>query len=1025
MHSIALSNRLDPLFDLLCDRLFPAGGEIFTPRRLVVPSWSVKEWLQRRFADRLGISMGIDFFSLEKAVIAITGQERPCEQVVALRIEEELSSGSIEWPQALCGQDSVRPRRLRSIARELSRLFSLYALYGREMVVEWENGGGDWQGRLWRQVGASLLPIQEAQLESGWHLFAFSHLAPPHLNLMQRVGADFYLLSPSYHYWGDLTSGREAARMVERWRQEGKSERQLEEVGLYLSDGNPLLAGLGKLHSEVLLPFDNASSVEERYVDPGRATLLTALQSDLFHLEKEASEQPKDETIEIHACPSKLREIEVVYNWIAGRIKGGASPDSFLVMAPDIADYAPYIEAIFGRQGEAIPYQIREGALPPAAAIESGLRRMVHLAHSRWEASLVLNLLSHPLFGQRHGLQEEDLVKIRAWVDRVGIAWGFDGEHRCQLLEADYEVKYDPSDAATWEEGFSTLLGEIASQSLEMSDADLLGRVISLVRDLYGDLAPFCDGSRMTLQEWAHYLELLLQSYFTAGGSERLRLQIQEMARWGVWACGRYSFASIRNWVEGWLEERSHAIHAGEVGGVRFCSMLPMRIVPTPYICLIGLDDQAFPRGSSHSPLDRLPHGLAPTLSDRDRALFLEALLSATDALYLSYTSLSAQDGQPQPPSVLVGELIAYFQGVVEATHHPSLPFSSAEGESFRDLLCAEALAEEGLDLPHRLAVELYDPPSRALGVARAEPVYIDLGALRAAVRNPLRAFCREGIGLSLEGREVAPPADEEPFHFNRLDDYRWMLEGLKRPIQEVVAEATRALPAGPFREMAVRRLEREMEERRLLLQRQAVDLGSWYQVSFALGVDRPYQTAEGWCVPPISWRDEGGRELVLTGSLPWLSPSGLLSFGENRLRDAVKAWPDFLISSTLSAYPEIPLERRVHFAKGGGSQESFFTSYEHLLTGLVKYYEAICQTPCPIDPEWMVPALVGSSSDLRERWEGRRLYSPYVQALLRSDDLPCPDRALAWWRPLVQNAFGEMASCWFEKTLEREAKKG
>ncbi|MFA0350574.1 hypothetical protein AB4486_27115, partial [Vibrio sp. 10N.222.55.C6] len=47
---------------------------------------------------------------------------------------------------------------------------------------------------------------------------------------------------------------------------------------------------------------------------------------------------------------------------------------------------------------------------------------------------------------------------------------------------------------------------------------------------------------------------------------------------------------------------------------------------------------------------------------DDDRYLFLEAMLSAQECLYISYVGRSIQDNTERVPSVLVSELIEYCQ---------------------------------------------------------------------------------------------------------------------------------------------------------------------------------------------------------------------------------------------------------------------------------------------------------------------------------------------------------------------------
>jgi exodeoxyribonuclease V gamma subunit len=1028
-----LSNRLESLFDILCDRLFLSETKVFSSRQIIVPSWSVKDWLQRQFAKKLGISMGMEFFSLEGALARLGLNEVVQERALALRIEQEMAAPG-PWPD-LGSSPKRRSRRARSIARDLARLFHLYSLYGRDLVLGWESRGGDWQGELWRRIYREGRTHLSRAIEAlgptesgGWHLFAFSHLSPTHYNLFQKIEAQFYLLSPCAQFWGDLTPERAAARWMRRWHREGRSEAQIEEMRSYLSDGNPLLANLGKVIQQTLTPLDDLSCVIERYVEPGRATLLCSLQSDFLNLEQDGCNQSYDPSIEIRAASSRLREIELVYDRIAAWVKSGVAPERIIVMAPDIGEYAPYIKALFDRDGERIPHQIREGAPPSSESLQRGFSHLLRLAASRWEVSSFLKLLNHPLFAQKQGLGQEELGTIQSWVDRVGICWGIDKVHRSQLLQADYEEPIeDLSHIGTWEEGFSRLLGETVSAGLEMSSADLLEELISLVRSLEDDLAPLCDGTRMKVGQWANYLRLLLASYFSqgeAGEFDRLEWHLLELERDERWVDGEFGFGSIRPWIEGWLQESGQLSRSSEMGGVRFGSMLAMRMIPSGYICLIGLDEGSFPQRPVVHPLDQLQRGSSPSCGECDRELFLEAILSARTALYLSFPSISSQDGQPQPPSAVISELVAYFRGSVSIQESSPLPFDPANfsSESPRDYQCAEALGGMSVDPPHRLAIQLYEEefslPDKGPDVQPNE--VIDISSLRAAVRDPLRLYFHNCLRLYLEDKHQLASQDEEAFQLSHLERYSATLAGLKGSVDRAVREATASMPHGPFRDLAVSRLKREILEARSLLKSQGVDPSSWYQVSFTRGVDHPYEVEGGWIVPPITLGCSDGREVQVTGTLSNLSPAGLNLFGENRIRDAIKGWPDFLLYCALSCHSEIPMEQKVHFAKGGGSQTAFFADHIPQLEGLINYYHAVQAAPCPVHPDWAAAVLAGNGQELRAQWAGQRLFTPYVQRTLPECDLPCAERAIATWRPLVQAAFGEMAASWYEKRRGR-----
>src|SRR5690606_21082631 len=111
-------------------------------------------------------------------------------------------------------------------------------------------------------------------------------------------------------------------------------------------------------------------------------------------------------------------------------------------------------------------------------------------------------------------------------------------------------------------------------------------------------------------------------------------------------------------------------------GGITFCTLVPMRSVPFEVVCLIGMNDEAFPR--AHRPLsfDRMAQDVRRgdrSRRDDDRYLFLEALLSARRCLYIylfleallsarrclyiSYVGRHIRENSVIPPSVLVSEL--------------------------------------------------------------------------------------------------------------------------------------------------------------------------------------------------------------------------------------------------------------------------------------------------------------------------------------------------------------------------------
>lgn len=96
-------------------------------------------------------------------------------------------------------------------------------------------------------------------------------------------------------------------------------------------------------------------------------------------------------------------------------------------------------------------------------------------------------------------------------------------------------------------------------------------------------------------------------------------------------------------------------------GTVTFSALPTLRSLPYRVVCVIGLDQGAFPGSDRPAEFDLM--AARPQAGDRqrrldDRNLFLDLILSAREVLHLSYVGRSVRDGSALPPSVLVDELL-------------------------------------------------------------------------------------------------------------------------------------------------------------------------------------------------------------------------------------------------------------------------------------------------------------------------------------------------------------------------------
>jgi exodeoxyribonuclease V gamma subunit len=235
-------------------------------------------------------------------------------------------------------------------------------------------------------------------------------------------------------------------------------------------------------------------------------------------------------------------------------------------------------------------------------------------------------------------------------------------------------------------------------------------------------------------------------------------------------------------------------------GGVTFCTILPMRSIPFKIICLIGMNDDSYPRQSRKLGFDLM--AASPRIGDRsrrmdDRYLFLEAILSARQKLHISYVGRSMKDNSTRPPSVLVSELLDYIEEgfgetvrEVIVSQHRLQAFSPDYFAGIGKLFSysAENLRAAQSALSGRTATAPFIPT--VLSEPEEEWKTIKMESLGYFFSNPSRFLLRQRLGIHLL-EEPAIMDESEPFELNKLEQY------LMR--QDLVA---RSLEGKPFRDV-------------------------------------------------------------------------------------------------------------------------------------------------------------------------------------------------------------------------------
>ncbi len=726
--------------------------------------------------------------------------------------------------------------------------------------------------------------VTPAGLPSRVFICGISALPPVYLQALQALGKhiDIHLMftNPCKYYWGDIQNYAFLARLQSRKRRHfiEKTEASLfrdplQAAQLFNDEGeqnisNPLLASWGKLgrdHMYLLSQIDDIQEVQA-FVDVGHSNLLHAIQQDMLELEDNAvmgmtpetllhSNQkrvlaPDDRSVSLHVCHSPQREVEVLHDNLLALMAQNPdlTPRDIIVMVADIDSYAPYIQAVFGNAppDRYLPFALSDRKASQAHPALQAFISLLDLPQSRFTAEQVLGLLEVPALAARFSIDEDGLRLLRQWVGESGIRWGLDDDNV-------RELSLPATGQHTWHFGLTRMLLGYAmdSQSGEWQGVLPYDESTGLAAELAGHLAELLmqlSQWRMTLSqprpvsEWLPLCQELLSTFFSAEGETEVALalieqQWQKVLSHGVAA--QYPDVIPLSILRDELSSRLDQERISQrflAGPINFCTLMPMRSIPFRAVCLLGMNDGIYPRTLPPLGFDLMSQKVERgdrSRRDDDRYLFLEALLSAQDHLYISFIGRSIQDNSERYPSVLVSELLEYIgqsyclegdsklsadESAERVTEHllcwhPRTPFDALNFEAGSE---NQSYATEWLPAASRQGDEAieFNQPLEPLLLTE-----VTLDNLLRFYRHPIKAFFQMRLNVSfvLEETELS---DEEPFILDNLDRYQFNSQLLNTLIEEQDSKqlfsrirASGGLPYGPFGEIYWQKQLDEMSE--------------------------------------------------------------------------------------------------------------------------------------------------------------------------------------------------------------------
>jgi exodeoxyribonuclease V gamma subunit len=795
----------------------PFEKEVF-----LIQSQGMERWLSQQLASHFKVWGNYqflfpgEFFSVIAQKIDSRLNDAAFDRNLMLwRIEALLRrlDGDVFLPvrQYLSGENAALKRY--QLAQQLAQIFDQYQMMRPDMLAGWQKGDTlyhtateRWQKALWRQISmqtghkhrgslwldviAKLKAAEEGafsrSLPERISVFGINTMPPLFLSYLESLSKHcqlhFFLLNPAQTFWADLASKRQRA-----------NDENLA--------GHPLLSTLGQQgreFQEMLLEQVQFDFEPESFELNEARSHLQLLQNDILNnrLDSPADEGliEKGKSISIHACHSRMREVEVLKNQLLLALENDSTLElrDIVVMAPDIQVYEPFISAVFSD----IQHAIADRSLRLSNHALDAFIRFLDLSQSRFGWQGVLDLLDQPVVFPGFGLSETDLELIKHWVQDTHVRWGKSAKHR-------HELGLPELDENTWQAALDRLLmgyavgidedfveGVLPYIDIEGSSALALGGLCDFMQLLFKAGAELKQPK--TLRNWSAQLYYFAdQLLANADPVERRQLNelLNELSA-DLTAVVHHDSVALQVIIK-WLQDRideHKSVNGFLRGQLTFCSMLPMRSIPLKVIALLGMNEGEFPKIDRNPTFDLLAHDFRKGDRSRrtdDRYQFLEVLLSARQQLIITYIGQSISHNGVIPPSVVISDLLEVLQenyGLADVlileplqSFSPRYFVGAPDLFSFSEIDCetARALAKP----------KIAAPAPWWLGTINTEAEeIIELDELFSFFRHPQRYFLRRQMDVRFNGIETEAE-EREPFTIGKMESYtichEWIQEAL------------------------------------------------------------------------------------------------------------------------------------------------------------------------------------------------------------------------------------------------------
>ncbi|CAL4322967.1 exodeoxyribonuclease V subunit gamma [Buchnera aphidicola] len=447
MIKIYTSNNFNYLIKKICQIIYKKKtNNIFMKEILVTEDLEKSEIIKKKIAKILGISINLNFFTQNNFISYVLKKFLFKKKYLLLKknnIFWELIHLS-KYIKKIC---KIKKNEIENFQylKELSKIFYEYLIFRPNWIIRWEYNKQDKkkynkkyfiQKKIWKKIQTHTIKKNIYHYINLYKDFFKKKIFKKYI--YKKFPSKIFIINPfqfSKFYFKIL---KKISKKIDihifistpfdiRYLKKNKSWEKYSLLSIWT-----------KNHIKQIKYIFSLSKKIEFFYEKKKNTLLNKIKNNFLKLidktnTKKIQIQSIDNSITIHECNNRLREIEILYENILQNLHENhkLQPKDIIVKTEKIKDYIPYIKSVFQSQinNTQIPYKIKKPLFTKNSILYI-LNKILSLPQNKFENEKILDFLNFKFIAKKFLISKTDIKIIKTWIKDTNIRWGIDKKHK-------------------------------------------------------------------------------------------------------------------------------------------------------------------------------------------------------------------------------------------------------------------------------------------------------------------------------------------------------------------------------------------------------------------------------------------------------------------------------------------------------------------------------------------------------------------------------------------------------------------